>query len=243
MSSSRNVKRIPAGATVTPFDWGATAAATLAPPPPAPDAPAAAPAEPPVAHAPEPEADVLPPPPPEPPPSVRVADIEREAFAKGYEQGERAGFEAGAKRVEATLRRLAETIDELGNLRRTAIHQMEVQVVRLALEIARRIVHREVSVDRHLAEAMVRVALDRLGATGPITIRLHPDDVAVVSEHVHRGDGSVTLVADSNVSRGGCLVETDVGFVDATIEAQFGELSAALFADDERQLAAVASRG
>lgn len=223
-------RRLPAGAAVAPFHWGAQA-----PQPAAEQAPAR-----PAAAASLPRPAAVTPPAASP---AGLADIEREAFAKGYQQGERAGYEAGAKRAEATLRRLGETIDELGDLRRTAVHQIEMQVVRLALEIARRILHREVSMDRHLAEAMVRVALDRLGATGPITIRLHPDDVAAVSDRVRTGDGSLTLVADANVSRGGCLVEADAGFVDGGLDAQFAEIAHALFEDEERHPARVAARG
>src|SRR4051794_7818467 len=50
-------------------------------------------------------------------PEVDSAEIEREAFTKGYAQGERAGAEAAATRGDAMLRRLAQTIDELGGLR------------------------------------------------------------------------------------------------------------------------------
>ena len=54
---------------------------------------------------------------PRPRQQVQLATIEREAFAKGYAQGERAGAEAAGKRGEAMLRRLTETLDELTTLR------------------------------------------------------------------------------------------------------------------------------
>src|SRR5690349_19351173 len=58
-----------------------------------------------------------------------LATIEREAFANGYAQGERAGFEAGTHRAEAMLRRLAATIDELATLRRRMIAQAERELI------------------------------------------------------------------------------------------------------------------
>src|SRR5215211_7651732 len=64
---------------------------------------------------------------------ARLAALEREAFAKGYEQGERAGGEAAAQRGEAILRRLAQTVEELTTLRAEMIHQTERQMVQLAL--------------------------------------------------------------------------------------------------------------
>ena len=56
---------------------------------------------------------------------AHLATLEREAFASGYTAGERAGLEAGTKRAEAMLRRLAQTLDELKALRGTLVRQTE----------------------------------------------------------------------------------------------------------------------
>ena len=164
---------------------------------------------------------------------ARLAALEREAFTKGYAQGERAGLEAGGKRAEAMLRRVAQTIEELAGLRQTLIHETEREMVQLALTLARRVVHREVTLDPELAAALAHVALERLGTNTPATIRLHPDDYTIVVQDSARWGGqTVTVVPDPSISRGGCLVETAFGSVDATIERQFDELSRALFGGD-----------
>jgi flagellar assembly protein FliH len=161
---------------------------------------------------------------------ARLAAIEREAFTKGYAQGERAGLEAGGKRAEAMLRRIGQTIEELGGLRQTLIHETEREMVQLALTLARRVVHREVTLDPELAAALAHVALERLGTNTPATIRLNPEDYTIVAQDSARWGGqTVTVVPDPSISRGGCLVETAFGSVDATIERQFDELSRALF--------------
>ena len=59
----------------------------------------------------------------------RLAALEREAFTKGYAQGERAGLEAGGKRAEAMLRRVAQTLEELGGLRQSLVHETEREMV------------------------------------------------------------------------------------------------------------------
>ena len=160
----------------------------------------------------------------------RLAALEREAFTKGYAQGERAGLEAGGKRAEAMLRRVAQTIEELGGLRQTLIQETEREMVQLALTLARRVVHREVTLDPELAAALAHVALERLGTTTPATIRLNPEDYTIVAQDGARWGGqTVTVVPDPSISRGGCLVESAFGSVDATIERQFDELSRALF--------------
>ena len=63
----------------------------------------------------------------------QLAALERDAFTKGYAQGERAGLEAGAKRAEAMLRRLAQTLEELAGLRDTMVRQTERELVQLSL--------------------------------------------------------------------------------------------------------------
>jgi flagellar assembly protein FliH len=171
------------------------------------------------------------PPPRTPAPEARpsFAELEREAFTKGYAQGERAGAEAAARRGEATLRRLAQTVEELAGLRTTLIQKTERQVIELSLAIARRILHREISLDRELLVAMARVALERLGEKSSATIRLNPDDYNLIGAAAQTGDGSlVRIVADPLVSSGGCVVQSDFGLIDLSLDAQLGEIAAAL---------------
>ena len=167
------------------------------------------------------------------PSEMALAEIERDAFVKGYAQGERAGFEAGGQRVEAMLRRLAATIDELTTLRRSMMAQAEREMVELALAIARRVVLREVSIDRDLVVTIARVALERLGGTSA-TIRLHPDDHAAVTAQLGEAWAGlrVRIVPDDGVRRGGCKVESDCGFVDASIDAQFEQIARELVGGD-----------
>jgi flagellar assembly protein FliH len=162
-----------------------------------------------------------------------LAALEREAFATGYAQGERAGLEAGNTRAEAMLRRLASTLDELTTLRQTMIQQSERQLVELSLAIARRILRREVTLDGDLIIAMAHVALERLGDAGSATIRLNPDDYAhTVQRHGEQWAGSrVRVLADPAVGRGGCQVESEFGYVDAGVEAQFDQVMRALVGD------------
>jgi flagellar assembly protein FliH len=204
-------------ASVEPYDWGAEAYRPSPPPPEQSAAPAAAPGG---ADAADEQA--------------RISAIERDAFAKGYAQGERAGAEAAAKRGEAMLRRLTETLGDLGSLRAEMIRRTERQIVQLAMAIAKRILGREIDHDRGLLVAMARVALDHLGEQTSATIRLHPDDYNIVAAASPMPTSDqVRVVADPVVSRGGCLVQSDYGFMAAGIDAQLDELARTLLGEDE----------
>jgi flagellar assembly protein FliH len=216
--------RVVTDVVVEPFKWspvGTPMAAALAPAPaPAPPREAPAPAAQPAALTPEALSIQQ---------QERLAALEREAFTKGYAQGERAGLEAGGKRAEAMLRRVAQTLEELGGLRRTLMQQSERQMVQLALTLARRVVQREISLDPELIAAMAHVAIKKLGISNPSTIRLHPDDYTIVARDGDRWSGSnVSVVPDPSIARGGCMVESDFGNIDGSLDRQFDEMARAL---------------
>jgi flagellar assembly protein FliH len=209
-------------AVVERFDWKT---ARSAPPP----APVVVEAPPPPKAAPAPTG-------PEPitqDQKEHLAALEREAFTKGYAQGERAGLEAGGKRAEAMLRRVAQTLEDLAGLRTTLMQQSERQMVQLSLTLARRIVGREMSLDPELIAAMAHVAITKLGTSNPATIRLHPEDYTIVAREGERWAGAqVTVVPDPSIQRGGCLVESDFGSIDASLDRQFEEMTRALLGGD-----------
>ncbi len=176
--------------------------------------------------------------------AVDLATVEREAFATGYAQGERAGAEAAARRAEPMMRRLAQTLEEVSAVRTDMIRQTERQMVELALAVARRVLHREVSLDRDLLIAMARVALDRLGDTGLVTVRLHPDDHAatVAASAANWAGTNVTVVGDASVPKGGCRIESDFGSLDAGVDAQIRELGRALLGESAQDAGKLETR-
>lgn len=212
---SSKATRLATATAVESYDWSGNGASAprAAAPPVAPPPPPVAPVTPPIS-------------------SIERATIEREAFAQGFAQGERAGAEAAASRGEMVLNRLKHTVGELQSLRAEMIHKTEKQVVELAVAMARRIVHREISLDRELLTAMARVALDRLGESATATIRLHPDDYAATAALNADATGVVRIVADAMVRRGGCMVHSEFGLIDVSADAQIQELATALLGND-----------
>lgn len=210
---SSRARRVASGVTVTPFTWGGGRTVESS-------------TRPRTGRTTPPDAGSDP---------AQLAVLERDAFSKGFAQGERAGLEAASQRGEAMLKRLTQTLEELATLRAQMIHQTERQMVQLALAVARRVVHREISLDHDLLVAMARVALDRLGDTAHITVRLNPEDFEVTgAARAAQLHGShVTVVADARIARGGCRIESDLGVVDAGVDAQLQELAHALLGDRE----------
>ncbi len=178
-------------------------------PPVPPSAPAVPrPPVPPVA-APSPE-PVAPPPPAVPDP--REAEFERRV------REERSAIRGVLDALSAAARRVAEEDGaRVAELRRAAVE--------LAVTIATRLVHDRVAAGEFAVEAVVREAAELLGPRGPFTVRLHPDDLALLESRlggatVFAGDAEVRLVADPAPGRGGCRVEAPGGAVAARLGEQ-----------------------
>jgi flagellar assembly protein FliH len=164
-----------------------------------------------------------------------VQAIERTAFDKGYADGERAAQAEAARQLEVTTRQLSATIDEIAALRLGVMRRAERELIHLALAMAQRVVRRELSLDPDLLLVIARVAIDRLGERATAVVRLHPADHTVLSKGALEANGTIELVADPEVPRGGCRIQSAFGEVDAGIDAQIRELARELIGGDDDQ--------
>lgn len=161
----------------------------------------------------------------------RADEILCEARELGFAEGRALAEAHVAEEVGPLRARLAATIEELHALRRTMMERAEHELVRLAIEIARKIVRREVTVDPEVVLAIARVALSRLPDQALAKLHLHPEDYHYLTgkrETLPRG-GAIELVEDPAIERGGCYVRTEMGDVDARIERQFAEIARGFF--------------
>jgi flagellar assembly protein FliH len=173
------------------------------------------------------------------PSTADIARLEQAAMERGRLQAESSAMQLADQKMQAMMRRYADAILEIGKLRRTLYSQAEHQVVKLALEVARKIVHREVQVDREIVQTLIRIALSHVIVKSAVTIHVNPADYSyVVEQHSGSmrsgaGEREMVLVADRSVERGGCLIETECGDVDARIEEEFLEVEHAFFSSGE----------
>ncbi len=107
-------------------------------------------------------------------------------------------------------------------------------VLALALAIAARVTHKTIEADPAVVADQVDEALSLVVAPSRLTVAVHPDDRELVSSvlaGLHERFASTVhaaLVDDETMARGGCLVSTGRGRVDATIETQLERIAAAL---------------
>lgn len=157
---------------------------------------------------------------------MRAEEIEREAFAKGEAAGRASVSFEISKQVSDLRQQLSRSLAELQSLKSEIESKVEREMVELAIEISKKIVQREVTVDREVALTLARVALTRLHSRSTTIIRLHPEDYAhaINNREKLESDGTVEFLEDRSVGLGGCVIQTDMGEVDARIAQQFKEI-------------------
>jgi flagellar assembly protein FliH len=148
------------------------------------------------------------------------------AFEAGVKEGETAARQKLEGEVRHAVEQLAVTASEVAASRADAIRRAEADIVALSIEIARRILHRELSVDPAALGALVRAAVEKLASQQICRVRVHPDQEQLVRSILAQlGRGSeIEIVTDAAQSRGGALFETDNGSLDASVETQLREI-------------------
>jgi len=115
------------------------------------------------------------------PPERTPADIEREAFVQGFEQGRKAGAEAVGREAAPLLEGLRAAARGIAEMKEQIAREAEPQVVDLAVAVARRILIDELSERPERIVEVVKEAVRRIERAGPVTIRVHPDLSALIA--------------------------------------------------------------
>jgi flagellar assembly protein FliH len=130
--------------------------------------------------------------------------------------------------LQPVLDRMTQTASDLCALRPRLRREAESDVVQLAIAIARRILHRELSIDPAAMQALVQVALGRMDRQEIHRVWVHPSQAIAVKARLAGESRQVEVIADANRDLGSLLFETNRGKLDASINAQFEEIERGL---------------
>jgi flagellar assembly protein FliH len=157
-----------------------------------------------------------------------VAEEVASAHAKGVAEGERAAAAAAEARWHGALQQISSSLKALAEAKAQMQRDAERQIVRLAQAIAARVIHRESTLDPKVLVEIAQRAVSKVGEASRVTVRLNREDVAAAGGPKAFGDGSLTVVLDESLPRGGCRIDSERGTVDASIDAQIQQIAHAL---------------
>jgi flagellar assembly protein FliH len=152
------------------------------------------------------------------------------------------GYAAGKAAADAEMNDMMATMRNLVDMARIERHKLmesaEPELVRLAVGIAERVLHQQIALDRGVVVEMAKVAIARLVDKESVTVRVNPGDLERMREHrdemLNGGEiKNFRVVEDQRVDRGGVVVETDGGTIDARIATQVNEAKRVLHIEDD----------
>lgn len=164
-------------------------------------------------------------------------------LAEGHAQGQEAGqteghaqgLETGLAEGRAQIQEQAARLDALAQACAQALNQIEEEVgqslIQLATRIAGQVLRGQLrNHPDHILDLVQDVLQSRPEPGAPLTLRLNPDDHDLVQTFLSQDpDAShYRLIADERITRGGCVAETTLGSVDATLETRWQRIISAL---------------
>jgi flagellar assembly protein FliH len=166
----------------------------------------------------------------------RIARLEKEAYEKGFEQGQKDGFALEKRKLEEVRKQIEDMFISLRDLKPKIFIEAEGEILKLVMLIVRKVIGHEIKINSAVIVHSIKSAMKFLTDKRKVRIILNPDDSEEVKKilpdlsAVAKG-GFFQVSEDRSVDRGGCILETGFGKINACIDDQL----AALEEEIERQ--------
>jgi len=165
-----------------------------------------------------------------------------EGRAKGFSEGREKGLSEGREELEAKIRsemeqKLSGTIDLLNGVHKQIQTNLEellaanpYRLVRLWQKVLSRLLIREVAFDQEAALRLLKGLLSRASEKEDLRVYLNPDDLDLIESQrgnfgdLVRGIRNIEFMADDEVDKGSCIVETGLGIYDARWRTQLEQI-------------------
>ncbi len=151
--------------------------------------------------------------------------------AAGYAEAEtrlRQEFELRSARETA---KISEALLAFEQTRKQYFARVETEVVQLALAIAGKIIHREAQVDPMLIAAIVQIGLGQVKDGSSASVRVRPEEAQKWRAHFQALALPIvlTVAEDGDLERGDCILETELGSANFSLDAQLKEVEQGFF--------------
>lgn len=156
----------------------------------------------------------------------KAAEQEETAFRQGYQRGLAEGKKEFLGQIKGQLEKLEAILQEAVNVRQAAMELAEEDLIKLSLLIAEKIVRKEIQLDGEITKRVLTEAISYLGGATKIFVRVNRQDLPTLAEgeeeirRLFLDAKTITFVEDETILPGGCIIETDLGRIDARLETR-----------------------
>ncbi|MEP7352984.1 MAG: FliH/SctL family protein [Acidobacteriota bacterium] len=152
------------------------------------------------------------------------------AYHRGFQAGENAAKASLDATISATAAELARSANDLAQLRPALFRSAQLDLTRLSIAIARRILHRELIVAPDALEGIISVTLSQLKVQDVHQLRVNPLMVPRIEDQLNRiaSCQTIQVAGDPSLGLGGCVFDTKRGSIDPGIDTQLSEIERGL---------------
>ncbi|WP_028974873.1 flagellar assembly protein FliH [Spirochaeta cellobiosiphila] len=160
----------------------------------------------------------------------KVKKIEEEAYNTGKKEGYDIGYAEGQAEVERLINRIRVIVNKLIERRTEVIESAETQIINLVILIAKKVVKVISENQKNVVINNVIQGLRKLKTRGNVVVRVNMSDLKITTEHIQdfisqiENISAISVMEDTTVEKGGCIIETDFGQIDARISSQLNEI-------------------
>jgi flagellar assembly protein FliH len=178
---------------------------------------------------------------------ARLREEAREqGYQTGWEQGLAEGYRAGAARAEEEwqdrLREINELLRHATQIKEQMIQEAEHDVLLLCLAIVRKVLGQLAEQQEETARQLIRQAFRENRLQGRVRLVVHPSDLPAVETLRHdlsallEGERLIEIAVDPEVASPGCVIYTEHGTIEATLDAQLATIREQLMALWEKRI-------
>lgn len=168
--------------------------------------------------------------------------IEREAYDRGFAQGEKDGLELGQKRSETIFHQLQLLLGEMARQREDLYQAHTREMLQLVFCLTRKILQQDLPLPEPVIHKTLQVAFRYVKEQRKVHLHLNPSDYEYLIARpqllpfAQEPDGAegVKMIADPLITRGGCYLETSMGDIDATLESQLDQMASLIWEKVEK---------
>ncbi len=153
---------------------------------------------------------------------------------RGYQRGLAAGKKQAEDKFEQVTKALTQATQKLSTQSESIMQRSAEDMLHLVMAIARRIIQVEISEHKETIVRIVQQAINAAVQAEEFHVKVNPEDLQELNEHKPlflaslSGLSNIEFVSDGSITRGGCILESPSGRVDATLETQLDEIFAHL---------------
>jgi flagellar assembly protein FliH len=168
----------------------------------------------------------------------RIVEAEKSSYQKGLAEGTQKGRAEGYakaksemdERIRALQKQAQNVLQSLEKKKQAIFTESEQTVTNLIMALVRKIIAVETKTNPEVVSGVVKRALGFIGEKQNIYIKVNPEDVKKVKDElplwvpINKALQQLNIEEDPRIQRGGCIISTDAGQVDARIETQLREM-------------------